>query len=77
MKVLTPRSEPSRDFIYPPSQKTTGFPVDECANDRYATARCRHKAEADNRVVAGGEDGYLKGTTGLAVGLYLHNTYLS
>ncbi|MBW2565650.1 MAG: hypothetical protein JRE24_01960 [Deltaproteobacteria bacterium] len=26
---------------YPPSQKTTGLPVDESANNQYATARCR------------------------------------
>jgi hypothetical protein len=31
--------------IYPPSQKTTGLPVDEC------------EAEADNHGVAEGEDG--------------------
>ena len=44
-------------IIYPLSQKTTGLPIDECANDRYATAWCRPEAEADNRVVAEGEDG--------------------
>jgi len=49
--------------IYPPSQKTTGLPVDECANNQYATARCRPEAEADNRVVAEGEDGYFSGFT--------------
>ncbi|MBW2566698.1 MAG: hypothetical protein JRE24_07420 [Deltaproteobacteria bacterium] len=32
--------------------------MDECANNQYATARCRPEAEADNRVVAEGEDGY-------------------
>jgi len=57
--------------IYPPSQKTTGLPVHECANNRYATARCRPGAEADNRVVAVGEDGYYHGTTGLSVGLHM------
>ena len=56
--------------LYPPSQKTTGLPVDECANNQYATARCRPEAEADNRVVAEGEDGYFSGTTGLPVGLH-------
>ena len=56
--------------VYPPSQKTTGLPVDECANNQYATARCRPEAEADNRVVAEGEDGYFSGTTGLSVGLH-------
>jgi len=35
--------------LYPPSQKTTGLPVDECANAHYAPARCRPEAEADNR----------------------------
>ena len=45
--------------------------MDECANDRYATARCRPKAEADNRVVAEGEDGYYHGTTGLPMGLHV------
>jgi len=35
--------------------------VDECANNQYATARCRPEAEADNRVVAEGEDGYFSG----------------
>ncbi|MBW2567556.1 MAG: hypothetical protein JRE24_11950 [Deltaproteobacteria bacterium] len=55
--------------------------MDECANnqyatarcrpeDQYATARCRPEAEADNRVVAEGEDGYFSGTTGLPVGLH-------
>jgi hypothetical protein len=43
--------------LYPPSQKTTGLPVDECANALCATARCRPEAEADNRGVAEGEDG--------------------
>ncbi|MBW2565558.1 MAG: hypothetical protein JRE24_01495, partial [Deltaproteobacteria bacterium] len=42
----------NRHSVYPPSQKTTGLPVDECANNQYATARCRPEAEADNRVVA-------------------------
>jgi len=54
--------------FYPPSHKTTGLPVDEFANNQYATARCRLEAEADNRVVAEGEDGYFSGTTGLPVG---------
>jgi len=45
--------------------------MDECANDRYATARCRPLIKADNRVVAGGEDGYFNGTTGLPVGLHI------
>jgi hypothetical protein len=58
------------NLFYPPSQKTTGLPVDECANNQYATARCRPEAEADNRVVAEGEDGYFSGTTGLPVGLH-------
>jgi len=44
--------------------------VDECANNQYATARCRPEAEADNRVVVEGEDGYFSGTTGLPVGLH-------
>ncbi len=43
----------------------------ECANNKYATARCRPEAEADNRVVAEGEDGYFSGTTGLPVGLHI------
>ena len=51
--------------IYPPSQKTTGSPVDECSNDStigveamdYATARCHTQADADSRVEAEGEDG--------------------
>jgi hypothetical protein len=60
-------------IVYPPSQKTTGLPVDECANNQYATARCRPEAEADNRVVAEGEDGYFSGTTGLPVGLHINN----
>ncbi|MBW2174989.1 MAG: hypothetical protein JRF64_10305 [Deltaproteobacteria bacterium] len=38
---------------------------------QYATARCRPEAEADNRVVAEGEDGYFSGTTGLPVGLHI------
>ena len=53
--------------FYPPLQKTTGLPVDECTNDQYATARCRPEAEADNRVIAEGEEGYYHGTTGLPV----------
>ncbi|MBW2567094.1 MAG: hypothetical protein JRE24_09560 [Deltaproteobacteria bacterium] len=44
--------------------------MDECANNQYATARCRPEAEEDNRVVAEGEDGYFSGTTGLPVGLH-------
>ncbi|MBW2565928.1 MAG: hypothetical protein JRE24_03380, partial [Deltaproteobacteria bacterium] len=40
------------------------------ANNQYAAARCRPEAEADNRVVAEGEDGYFSGTTGLPVGLH-------
>ncbi|MBW2175210.1 MAG: hypothetical protein JRF64_11590 [Deltaproteobacteria bacterium] len=31
--------------------------MDECANNQYATARCRPEAKADNRVVAEGESG--------------------
>jgi DnaJ-class molecular chaperone len=54
--------------FYPPSQKTTGLAVDECANDVYATARCRPEAEADNRVQAEGEDGSSHGTTGFTRG---------
>jgi hypothetical protein len=42
--------------------------VDECANNQYATARCRPEAEADNRVVAEGEDGYFSGDHGLTRG---------
>jgi hypothetical protein len=38
--------------------------------NQYATARCRPEAEADNGVVAEGEDGYFSGTTGLPVGLH-------
>ena len=45
--------------------------MDESANNQYATARCRPEAEADNRVVAEGEDGYFSETTGLPVGLHL------
>jgi uncharacterized membrane protein YccC len=44
--------------IHPPSQKTAGLPVDDCAYACYATARCRPQATADNRVAAEGEDGY-------------------
>ncbi|MBW2567129.1 MAG: hypothetical protein JRE24_09735 [Deltaproteobacteria bacterium] len=47
--------------------------MDECANNQYATARCRPEAEADNRVVAEGEDGYFSGTTGLPVGCGQNN----
>jgi hypothetical protein len=43
--------------FYPPSQLTTDLSVDKCANTsligvkdmRYAMARCRIQAEADNR----------------------------
>ncbi|MBW2567244.1 MAG: hypothetical protein JRE24_10325 [Deltaproteobacteria bacterium] len=48
--------------------------MDECANNQYATARCRPEAEADNRVVAEDEDGYFSGTTGLPVGLHYGRT---
>ncbi len=54
-----------------------GLPVDECANNQYATARCRPEAEADNRVVAEGEDGYFSRTTGLLVGLHKFFSALS
>ncbi|MBW2566035.1 MAG: hypothetical protein JRE24_03930 [Deltaproteobacteria bacterium] len=40
--------------------------MDECANNQYATARCRPEAEADNRVVA--EDGYFSGDHGFTRG---------
>ena len=61
---------------YPPLQKTTGLPVDECANAVCATARCRPKTEADNRVVAEGEDGLAStqfrfDTPPLAVGSFI------
>jgi hypothetical protein len=63
-------------MFYTPSQKTTGLYVDEWANDRHASARCRPEAEADvsrqrrgNHIVAGSEDGYFCETTGLVVGL--------
>jgi hypothetical protein len=61
-KALLNRYRPLREqrdifSFYPPSQKTTGLPVDECAHVSYATARCRPQATAD------------KGTTGLPVGL--------
>ena len=42
--------------------------MDECANNQYATARCRPEAEADNRVVAEGEDGYFSGDHGFTRG---------
>ncbi|MBW2173191.1 MAG: hypothetical protein JRF64_00820 [Deltaproteobacteria bacterium] len=48
--------------------------MDECANNQYTTARCRPEAEADNRVVAEGEDGYFSGTTGLPVGLHCQSS---
>ena len=41
--------------FYPPSQKTTGLPVDECMFS--ASARFRPHSVADNRGVAEGEDG--------------------
>jgi len=44
------------------------LPVYECANNQYATARCRPEAEADNRVVAEGEDGYFSGNHGFTRG---------
>ena len=34
-----------------------GLPMDECPKISCASARCRPEAEADNRVVAEGEDG--------------------
>ena len=56
------------DPLYPPTQKITGLPVDECANDfpigvegmGYATVRCRTEAEVDNRVVAKGPSTWLR-----------------
>jgi hypothetical protein len=48
-------------LIYPPSQKTTGLPVDECqyAQIGVEADRCAmsHGDVADNRGVAEGEDG--------------------
>ena len=67
MRKLTMKEK--KVLIYPPSQKTMGLPVDECANVN-ATTRCRPKIMADNRVVAEGEDGYFNGTKGLPVGLH-------
>jgi hypothetical protein len=60
----------SAQSLYPPPQKDTGLPLDECVSNCFATARCRPKAEVDNRVVAEGEDGCFGGTTGLPVGLH-------
>jgi len=57
----------SEQGFYPPSQKTTGLPMDECTNAVCATARCRPNTEANNRVVAEGEDGYLNGITDIRV----------
>jgi hypothetical protein len=53
------------NLLYPPSQKTTGLPVDErkkyspigVEDRRCAMARFRPEDAADNRVVAEGEDG--------------------
>jgi hypothetical protein len=56
--------------LYPPSQETTGLSVDECANNRYVTTRCHPEAEADNRVVVQGENGYFHGATGLPMGFH-------
>ena len=61
---------PSAYSIYPPSQNTTGMPVDECTDISKASARCHPKDRADNRGVAEGEDGYFNGTTGLPVGIH-------
>jgi hypothetical protein len=54
--------------FYPPSQNTTGMPVDECAI--CFGAMFAPKTKADNRGVASGEDGYFYGTTGSPVGLH-------
>jgi len=60
-------------LLYPPSLNTTDMPVVECKRIKLiATARCYPKDEADNRVVAEGEDGYFNGITGLPVGIHLH-----
>ena len=53
MKFAKTLTDCSLALFYPPSQKTTGLPVDECVNACYAPARCRPAAEADNRVEAG------------------------
>ncbi len=54
---------------YPPSQNTTGMPVDECKRNKLiATARCHPKDKAHNHGVAEGEDGYFNGTTGFTKG---------
>ena len=66
----------SEQGFYPPSQKTTGLPMDECTNAVCATARCRPNTEANNRVVAEGEDGYLNGITDLPVRLHFWGTGL-
>ena len=54
-------------LIYPPLHKTTGLSLDEYLN-LYATARCRPKIKADNRVEAEGEDGLPKFTSDFALG---------
>ena len=52
--------------------------MDECANNQYATARCRPEAEADNRVVAEGEDGYFSGDHGFTRGApYVYHSLLT
>jgi len=62
--------------LYPPSQKTMGLSVDECANAVCATARCRPKTEVDYLVVAETEDGHLNGTTDLSVGLHCESQHI-
>ena len=68
---------PSR-FFYPPTQKTTGLPVDECENSNpFASADVRPYLEKADRYSAklpnenfGAKQNDLEGTTALAVGLH-------
>jgi len=71
------------NLFYPPAQKTTGLPVDECEiGNPSATAdvhSCLEKADRysaklppTGSVADGAKQNYLEGTTALAVGLHPH-----
>jgi len=76
------RQKKTSHSFYPPSQNTTGLPVDECQKNKFmlrrdVTPKTRRIIAASclgvacrAKTEAEGEDGYFNGTTGLPVGIH-------
>jgi hypothetical protein len=68
---LGSRGRRIRMLFYPPSQNTTGMPVDECLNIRSLLRRdATPWKKANTRGAAEGQDGYVYGITGYPVGAH-------